>query len=262
MEQVLASDWEHIPEDVLAIENRYPQGHQLSLHQHLRHQLLFAAHGMMKVITADGSWIVPPHRAVWIPAGTQHAVSMLTAVTTCSLYIRPDAQPLMPARCTVIDVSQLLHQLLIEAPRLRQDYTHHIRETHLMGLLLAELPRMPHADLNLPLPANYPAMSELCLQFIQQPDIHQPMSVWYTRLNLSRRTFCRHFRQHTGIGFQQWIQQACVLSALPRLINGEAITRIALDLGFEHPGAFTTMFRRLTGYAPSVYLRWQRNTAD
>ncbi|WP_275287644.1 helix-turn-helix domain-containing protein [Halomonas elongata] len=35
--------------------------------------------------------------------------------------------------------------------------------------------------------------------------------------------------------------------ALPRLAAGEPVTRIALDLGYESPGAFATMFRRQLG---------------
>lgn len=43
--------------------------------------------------------------------------------------------------------------------------------------------------------------------------------------------------------------------ALSRLSSGEPITRIALDLGYESPAAFSTMFRRLTGRPPSHYVR-------
>ena len=40
---------------------------------------------------------------------------------------------------------------------------------------------------------------------------------------------------------------------LPRLAAGERVTTIALDLGYESPAAFTTMFKRLLGVAPSRY---------
>lgn len=42
--------------------------------------------------------------------------------------------------------------------------------------------------------------------------------------------------------------------ALARLAAGEAVTRIALDIGYESPAAFSTMFRRILGQAPSVWL--------
>jgi AraC-like DNA-binding protein len=40
-----------------------------------------------------------------------------------------------------------------------------------------------------------------------------------------------------------------------RLLAGEAVTTIALDLGYRSPAAFTTMFRRVLGVPPSRYVR-------
>ncbi|MBF3363023.1 helix-turn-helix domain-containing protein, partial [Pseudomonas aeruginosa] len=42
-------------------------------------------------------------------------------------------------------------------------------------------------------------------------------------------------------------------AALPRLAAGEAVARIAVDLGYQTPSAFSAMFRRLTGSTPSRY---------
>jgi AraC-like DNA-binding protein len=55
------------------------------------------------------------------------------------------------------------------------------------------------------------------------------------------------------MSFQAWRQQACLLIALPRLAAGEPVTTIALDLGYDSPAAFATMFKRLTGIPPSRY---------
>ena len=46
---------------------------------------------------------------------------------------------------------------------------------------------------------------------------------------------------------------ACLLVALPRLAAGEAVTTVALDLGYESPTSFSTMFRRVLGKSPSHY---------
>ena len=46
-----------------------------------------------------------------------------------------------------------------------------------------------------------------------------------------------------------------LLVALPRLAAGEAVTTVALDLGYDSPAAFSTMFKRLIGMAPNLYRR-------
>jgi hypothetical protein len=63
----------------------------------------------------------------------------------------------------------------------------------------------------------------------------------------------RAFRRETGMSFGAWRQQACLLVALPRLAAGEAVTTVALDLGYDSPAAFSTMFKRLLGISPNRY---------
>ncbi len=75
---------------VVAIGNDYPPGHLLPAHTHRRAQLLYGATGVMHVVTRDGNWVVPPQRAVWIPAGVAHQVRMQD-VSTRSAYIEPGA---------------------------------------------------------------------------------------------------------------------------------------------------------------------------
>ena len=49
------------------------------------------------------------------------------------------------------------------------------------------------------------------------------------------------------------VNLACLLAAMRRLALGEAVTNVALDLGYESPAAFTTMFKKSLGMPPSRY---------
>ncbi|WP_445181276.1 AraC family transcriptional regulator [Pseudomonas sp. McL0111] len=239
------------PRQVVAIGTDYSHGHRLPGHTHRRAQLLYGATGVMQVSTHDGNWVVPPQRAVWIPPGVAHEVLML-GVSTRSLYIEPDAVDLGDC-CQVISVSPLMRHLLMEAVEIPLTYDLIGRDAALIDLLLHELVRSAPLPLHIPLPAEGKLLA-LCQSFLHQPNAHQTPQQWADQLHVSLRTFNRLFRHQTGMSFSQWRQRACVVLALARLAAGEPVTRIAVDFGYESPAAFSTMFRRILGQAPSVWL--------
>jgi len=252
MRNVSIHQLDHTPRRVVAIGTDYSHGYRLPRHSHRRGQLLYGATGVMQVSTQQGNWVVPPQRAVWIPAQVPHEVLML-GVSTRSVYIEPTTITLLGDSCQVISVSPLMRQLLIEAVEMPLEYDETGRDGTLISLLLHELTRATHLPLHVPLPKD-PRLLALCVAFLQQPDVHQSPGRWAEHLHLSLRTFSRLFRQHTGLSFVQWRQRACVVQALARLASEDTITRIALDFGYESPAAFSTMFRRVLGQSPSTYL--------
>jgi AraC-like DNA-binding protein len=70
---------------------------------------------------------------------------------------------------------------------------------------------------------------------------------------MSTRTLYRRFLHETGITFARWKQQARLLESIRRLAEGAPVTTVAVDLGYESPGAFSTMFRRALGTAPRAF---------
>ncbi len=252
MRNVHADDHDDTPRAVVAIGNDYPSAFELARHQHRRAQLLYAAAGVVTVDTDQGAWVAPPERAVWIPAGVPHAVKMVGAVSTRSLMIEPGACAERSDRCEVLAVSPLMRSLLIAAPDLPAEYDLDGRDGLVMALLVAEVDRAPVIPLAVPFPHD-PALARKCHAFLAAPDADATIDDWSAALNLNRRAFTRLFRRETGMSFVAWRQQACLLAALPRLAAGEAVTMIALDLGYDSPAAFSTMFKRLLGIPPSRY---------
>ncbi|OJY18215.1 MAG: AraC family transcriptional regulator [Myxococcales bacterium 68-20] len=255
MRNTLADAFESTPRDVIATGNEYPSHYVLAAHAHRRSQLLYASSGVLTAITGEGSWVVPPRRALWIPAGVSHEVHMDGPVSTRSAYVIQEATFAagLPQHCQVIAVSPLLHELLQEAVDLPPEYDLGGRDGRVMALLLDEIRHAPALPLSTPLPRNK-RLSALCRKLLERPSQETKIDDMAQRAGMSRRSFTRAFRAETGMSFTAWRQQACLLAALTRLGKGEPITRVAIDLGYGNPSAFTAAFRRVLGAAPSRYL--------
>lgn len=246
--------YENTPRDAVVTANDYLDGQHFVLHTHQRGQFAYAACGVITVFTSLGNWVVPPQRAIWVPEGVPHEMIMSGPVTMINTYIshRAAAQLRLPKTCQVFGVSTLLNELLIRAIEIPVLYDEEHIDGHLMTLLLDEIAVMKALSLNAPIPSD-PRLAAACRQLLEQPSLETGIDAMATQVAMSRRTFTRLFRQHTGISFVEWRQQACLLAALVRLGNGQSITRVAVDLGYSSPSAFTSVFRRVLGEAPSRY---------
>lgn len=243
-----------VPRELIATRRDHAAGTQFPAHRHTRGQFACAASGAISVQSPQGSWLVPPQGACWLPPGMEHAMRMHGQVTMLNVFI--DEQAIATARlppdCRVLDATPLLRQLLAEAVRLDPLYAPNSRAGRLMALLLDEIAAMPALPLNAPLPRDA-RLARLCSGMLQRPSLHDDLDTMASAAGMSRRTFTRLFRAETGLGFAQWRQQACLLAAIARLADGQAVTRVALDLGYASPSAFTAAFRRVLGRVPSAY---------
>ena len=250
---------EGISRPIVAIRHDYRRGHVIPSHKHRRSQLLCSLEGVMVVTTLQGAWVIPPHRGVWIPGGTMHTVRLVGAASTLSLYIEPAAVADLSTQCCIVEISPFVHALVDRVVDLPIEYEVGGRSEALMTLLLQELRALPVSSLALALP-RHERLLKLCERFLARPQVHQTIDSWCDEMSISRRAFTRLFRSETGLSFAEWRQQAYIAAALPRLAAGESVTSVALDLGYDNPAAFTTMFKRILGTSPRRYAALDRPT--
>jgi hypothetical protein len=100
------------------VANHYKKGVRLDTHMHREAQLVYAAKGTMQVTTPRGRWLVPPDRAVWVPARLGHAIDVLADIEMRTLYF--DLKWLGRGKFSssldsefVVRVSGLLHESIL-----------------------------------------------------------------------------------------------------------------------------------------------------
>ena len=124
----------------------------------------------------------------------------------------------------------------------------------LMQLLLDEVAVLPSLPLHLPQPTD-PDLLTICRVLADAPDDASTLGDWAGRLGVDAKTIQRRFARQTGMTFGQWRQQARLVTALEQLAAGVKVVDVALNLGYNSPSAFATMFKRQFGASPSGYFR-------
>jgi len=208
----------------------------------------------MSVQTDEGTWVVPSHRGVWIPADTRHSIAMSGWVSMRSLYIVPELARELPRRCCVLAIPPLLRELILHATaqgQLHRDVAEHRR---LVDFLLDQLRVLPVVPLELPMPRD-PRALRVARRLREEPGEQAPIQRLARGAGASRRTLERLFRRETGMPLGRWRQQARLLHAMRLLASGESVTSIALEVGYQSPSAFIEAFSSALGTTPGRYYK-------
>jgi AraC-like DNA-binding protein len=217
-------------------------------------RLVYASRGGIRVRTPQGDWMVPPHRALWVPAGVRHRVEMKGRVSLRTLYFRPPLSRRLPRECRVMNVSALLRELILHVSHRALADPHLASEGHAISLILDQLVAIEVVPLQLPLPRDPRAVKAAGLLATSAGTRRSLASVGRIA-GASPRTLQRLFAAETGLTFEKWRQRARLILSVALLSEGRKVTRVALDVGYDSPSAFIAMFRRELGTTPRRYLR-------
>jgi len=246
-------DYQDVPRPIAALSDEFPAGYHDPRHSHRRAQLLYASRGVMLITTAHASFVVPPLRAVWMPGGVEHEAFAREPASVRTLYVEPGARDGLPNDCRVVEVSDLLRELILEACRIPVEYDVTGRDGRLMDLILDELTAMRTTALHVPMPQDE-RLVRVCNAILRDPAQKDALDDWADIAGMGRRTFTRTFRRETGVSFATWRQNVRLMEAVSRLALGQPVTMVAFDVGYSSSSAFTAMFRRTFGVAPTRYL--------
>ena len=221
-------------------------------HYHPWAQLAYCAQGLIQVTASDldreTTFILPPSRAVWVPPGARHAVTVLEAPELRTVYFDPSVTPSGWQGCRVMVVSPLMRELI----RALEASTPGARDDALMALTLHEITYASTQSLGVPLPHDK-RLRALCQSVLKAPGRCTTLAQWAVDTGASERTMARLFRTELATTFQQWRQQAVLAHALPMLACGTPVSEVAAASGYASDSAFSAMFKSALGQSPSYF---------
>ncbi len=237
---------------ITTLTHDYSAGHVVPLHFHDRDQLVYASRGVMTVRTQNGTWVVPPHRAVWIPAEIPHTITMSGLVAMRTLYLKPRLSEGLPRDCCVINVSTLLKELILHACTVRTLKKSVKWQMHLVAVILHQLEAVQMIPLQLPHLSD-PRLVRIAEILTVDPRDSRTLAQLCKGTGAGKRSVERLFQQEIGMTFGKWRQQLRLMQGMRLLAEGAKVTHAALESGYSTPSAFTSMFRKALGTTPSSY---------
>lgn len=228
--------------------------HQTKVHHHPRAQLIYGIKGVLRVETVEGTWIVPPTQAVWVPSNVVHRTIALQGVSVRNLFIDPTATVGLPDKVSVFNVPLLLRELILKAMSIGNDYQKESSGYRIMQVILDLLQELKPAELHL-LMGHDLRLKRVMDTLNQNHSDARTLEEWASLVGASARTLARLFIKETGMSFREWRQQLYLLTAIERLGQGQSVTRVAIDLGYNSTSAFIAMFRKKLGKPPAAYFR-------
>lgn len=242
-------------------------------HSHDWAQVTMSSTGVVRLTVEHGTFIVPPSRALWIPPGVEHTVTMIEDSDVRTLYLHQPAGRCGPGvtrrdeaswrQCRVLEVSPLLRALVMTLDT-RPDQMDAVagrrsadgfgpadlhREQHLAALVFDELRRASPVPIGVDLPRDK-RLRTLCEGVLAEPTRHATLDAWAAEAGASPRTVARLFRQELGTTFAQWRRQVLLARALAMAAHRKPMSHIAAELGYASASAFTAMVTRSMGAPP------------
>lgn len=253
MEGVTETDEFAVPTGVgVIVVGHFPltSGQWISPHSHTHHQLAWTRSGVLGVAVADSYWVLPPTRALWLPAGVVHRTGATRDAVLCSLYFAPQRCALDWAVPTAVGVDGLLAHLIGYIARQDLADDARLRAEAVVLDMLHPLPALP-IDVPTPVDERVRVVADALLA---DPSDSRSLDAHARSIGVSRRTLTRLFVQDTGLSFDRWRTHMRLRAALPLLAEGRPVSHAARTVGYATPSAFLAAFRRTVGTSPGRYL--------
>jgi AraC-like DNA-binding protein len=225
------------------------RGSVFDWHRHADHQLAWAPTGVLMVRTESTAWVLPPTRALWIPAGVRHQTLSTLSGTMQAAYVRPHLCPIAWSDCTPVAISPLLSELIGYLADAALDPDARSRGE---AVVIDLLRPVEMATIDVPVPRDERAR-EVAQALRDTPADSRTLGEWGREVGASERTLARSFLADTGLPFGRWRVLLRLSTAMVDLAAGAPVSTAARSVGYESTSAFVAAFRRETGVTPAAY---------
>lgn len=237
---------------LVGLAERYEPG-VAPAHAHARAQLMYAVQGSMTVIAGQGSWVLPPSRALWLPSGVTHSLKVRRYAELRTLYLDEKAGWLGETSAPrVLQVGPLMRELILAAIDAPWSYPPDSPSQRLARVVCDRIAFMPSEPVHLPDLID-PRAKRLAAIYYANPAERRRLVDLAGGTGASARTLERLFVSETGLSVGAWTKRLRLMFALENLSDGSSVGDAAFAVGFDNPSSFIAAFKLHFGVTPARY---------
>ncbi|MDM7854992.1 AraC family transcriptional regulator [Cellulomonas alba] len=233
----------------------WPSGGVSESHSHQHGHLVYAATGVLAVVTAGGTSVVPADRIGWTPAGIAHRHRAHGDTDMRILFVTPELARHLPDRPAVFLASGVARAVTLaltggdDDPATARTDTARAR---LLRVLVDELRDTSEQRLHLPEPRD-DRLRALAAMLADDPGENASLAELGRAVGASSRTLSRLLHDELGMTFREWRTHLRVYHALVLLAEGLDTTQTSFRCGWANPSGFITAFAGIVGTTPGRY---------
>ena len=236
------------------------------VHQHSRHQLLYAEGGVLYFFAEEQQFILPARHAAWIPARLSHKVESPSAhLHLRTLYIWEDGNgEKFPEQLTVFPVTPLAREMIAYTGRWSHEDPVCETEEAFFRAICYLVMDWCRAAMMLVLPTTrHQLLRNITDYVVNNLEAELTTASVSSEFGLSSRTLMRLFRARLDMTFQEYLRMARITTALELLSSADvSITEVALQVGYQSMSTFSRVFKAYVGKPPSVFRDEARSTGE
>jgi AraC-like DNA-binding protein len=234
------------------LQSEMGRGQSYGWHRHDEYQLAYAATGRLRVAMRDWACTISARQAILLPAAVEHEVTAVTGAAFHSVYWRPDAEQSRDDGARVVDVSPLLHELILKSTGLAGVRHAARRWKAFAEAICCELDLPPESTVP-ERPAGVTRGQRVADRLSDDPADARPLRDIACQIGCSEKTLSRAFRAELGLPFGEWRRNARIRHAIRLLEAGHRVAEVADRVGYSSVSAFIAMFRRYMDCTPGQY---------
>lgn len=236
------------PSIVRSVSIGFEAGHEWREYRSSWGQVVWGS-AVLTIRALGRTWVVPPHRVAWIPAGVTHTVTSRGRGTSHRIYVRRGAARPLPKSVETIVLTPLAREIVrrvLHRGVLRGGSLH---DASLLRVLIAELAEGVAPTLDLPMPVD-PDLREVAERLRTGKGTVTEVA---RRAGLGVRTLERRMHAQVGMSLGAWCRRARLQRAIEQLGSGASVTAAGLAAGYAGTSAFIAAFRRVMGVTPRAW---------